>query len=59
MSKKLKLNKQTVSDLSRDELSKIKAGEAGCWENIWTLYWCDVVYTAAPQTTLAVPDPAS
>jgi hypothetical protein len=47
MTKKLKLNKQTVSDLSRDELSNIKAGaQKGCWENIWTLYSCDVVYTA-------------
>lgn len=51
MVKKLKLNKQTVSNLSRDELSNIKAGEKACWENLWTVYYCDIVYTAAPQTT--------
>jgi hypothetical protein len=51
MTKKLRLNKQTVSNLSRTDLSDIKAGgQRGCWENLWTLYYCDVVYTGAPQT---------
>lgn len=48
MNKKLKLNKQTVSDLSRKELSQIRAGEKACWENLWTMYNCDVVYTLQP-----------
>lgn len=50
MMKKLKLNKRTVSNLSRTDLSDIKAGvQRGCWENLWTLYHCDVIYTGDPQ----------
>lgn len=49
MTKKLKLNKRTVSNLSRNDLSDIKAGgQKGCWENLWTVYECDVVYTGTP-----------
>jgi hypothetical protein len=51
MAKKLRLNKQTVSNLSRSDLSDIKAGgQPGCWENLWTWYYCDVVYTGMPRT---------
>jgi hypothetical protein len=46
--KKLVLNKQTVSTLTAKELSKVKAGIA-CWENLWTLYHCDVIYTRGPD----------
>jgi len=46
--KKLVLNKQTVSTLAAKELSKVKAGVA-CWENLWTLYHCDVIYTRGPE----------
>lgn len=46
---KLELNKQTISDLTTKELSDIKAGgQDPCWENIWTLYHCDVMYTGDP-----------
>jgi hypothetical protein len=48
----LKLNKVTVADLSRAELDAIDAGAArqtACWENLWTLYECDVMYTGEPQ----------
>jgi len=58
MAKKLNLNKRTVANLSRNDLSDIKAGgQKGCWENIWTLYNCDVVYTGAPPTDLLQPNP--
>ncbi|MCU0285398.1 MAG: hypothetical protein MUF15_03260 [Acidobacteria bacterium] len=53
--KNLKLNKQTISDLSREELSNIKAAEKACWENLWTVYYCDVIYTGSQQTTAALP----
>jgi hypothetical protein len=43
--KKLVLNKQTISTLDSKELSEIKAGYDACWENLWTLYYCKVVYT--------------
>jgi hypothetical protein len=39
------LNKQTISTLDSKELSEIKAGNDACWENLWTLYYCKVVYT--------------
>ena len=49
MVKKLNLNKQTIANLKRQELSDIRAGndrqQRACWENLWTLYHCDVVYT--------------
>ncbi len=46
--KRLVLYKQTISTLGSKELSKIKAGIA-CWENLWTLYHCDVIYTREPE----------
>lgn len=50
--KKLELNKQTVSNLSKDQLNSIKAGKCDpCWENLWTLYHCDVIYTGEMETT--------
>lgn len=46
---KLELNKQTISNLTSQELSDIKAGQqVPCWENLWTLYHCDVMYTGDP-----------
>ena len=48
----LKLNKQTVANLSNPELAEIMAGADGggdgfpaCWENLWTLYWCSHLWT--------------
>jgi hypothetical protein len=44
--KKLELNKQTVSNLTDHQLNEIKAGQQpACWENLWTLYYCDIVWT--------------
>lgn len=40
MNKRLKLNEITIADMKN-----IKAGHAACWENLWTAYYCDVVYT--------------
>lgn len=46
--KKMELNKQTVSNLTDNQLNDIKAGKlAPCWENLWTIYHCDVVYTGS------------
>ena len=47
--KTLKLNKQSISNLDNKEMKNVKAGVA-CWENLWTLYHCDVVYTRGPET---------
>lgn len=47
--KNLALNKQTISHLTDRELHEIKGGsQEPCWENLWTLYNCDVVYTGPP-----------
>lgn len=48
--KKLTLNKSTVATLTGDEQKKVLAGAADteypkCWENLWTLYHCDMVWT--------------
>lgn len=43
--KKLNLGKQTISNLTTKELKETKAGLKPCWENLWTLYHCDVIYT--------------
>jgi hypothetical protein len=49
--KKLELNKQTIDNLTNEELADIKAGaHKPCWENLWTLYHCDVMYTGDPET---------
>jgi len=42
--KKLELKKKTIANLTTEEMRVVKAGK-GCWENLWTLYHCDVVYT--------------
>lgn len=51
--KKLELNKKTIAGVNWQELKKIKAGgEAAfkaCWENLWTLYYCDLIYTGIPN----------
>lgn len=44
--KKLKLNKQTIDDLTKQEMNEVKAGGyKACWENLWTLYYCDYIWT--------------
>ena len=47
--KKLVLNRTTVATLTGDEQKKILAGAdteySKCWENLWTWYHCDMVYT--------------
>lgn len=49
--KKLELNKQTIANLTKEELLHIIAGKHdACWENLWTLYHCDVMYTGPPDT---------
>jgi hypothetical protein len=47
---KLEFNKKTISNLTKNELGEVKAGidQEQCWENLWTLYHCDVIYTADP-----------
>ncbi len=49
--KKLELNKHTISNLNHDEMNGVKAGKCDpCWENLWTIYHCDVIYTGEPET---------
>lgn len=44
--KKPQLNKKTISNLSKGDLIKAKAGiQDGCWENLYTIYHCDVIWT--------------
>ncbi|MCP5047941.1 MAG: hypothetical protein GY940_12265 [bacterium] len=55
--KKLELNKQTVAHLSQEELSEIKAGKfTKCWENLWTLYYCGLVWTGLEPNPEPDPD---
>jgi len=53
--KKLALKKATVSNLdvlTREAQHNIKAAYKGCWENLWTLYYCDLIWTGdqKPET---------
>lgn len=46
--KKLILNKETISNLevlSKELQQDIKAGYKACWENLWTAYYCDKIWT--------------
>lgn len=44
--KKLKLEKKTIADLTKGEMNEIKGGvNSPCWENLWTIYECDVLWT--------------
>lgn len=43
--KKLELKKRTIANLTNEEMKEVKGGLKACWENLWTLYHCDVVYT--------------
>jgi len=48
--KKLELKKETVTDLStlsHKEMKDVKgaADYKACWENLWTMYYCDVMWT--------------
>ncbi|MCK4760608.1 MAG: class I lanthipeptide [Candidatus Aminicenantes bacterium] len=45
MVKKLELKKETIARLTPEELSEIKAGYKACWENLWSLYYCGVIWT--------------
>jgi natural product precursor len=48
--RKLELNKNTIANLTGKEMKEIKGGRKDpCWENLWTLYYCDVVYTGEPE----------
>jgi hypothetical protein len=48
--RKLTLSRQTVTNLSKEALKDIRAGgDIACWENLWTLYHCDVIYTRLPE----------
>jgi hypothetical protein len=54
--KKLTLNKETVAHLEtlgRKEQKEVKGADAAayepCWENLWTLYHCKVMYTGDPE----------
>jgi len=52
LARKLELNKQTIDNLTKDDLQEIRAGKAKyepCWENLWTLYYCKVMYTGDPE----------
>ncbi len=45
-STKITLNKQTITNLTNGEMKVVNAGEHdACWENIYTLYHCDVMWT--------------
>jgi hypothetical protein len=44
--KKLDLKKSTIANLTQKEMNEINGGvNTACWENLWTLYHCQVVYT--------------
>ena len=44
---KLTLNKETISDLSKNQMGVARGGkqQPACWENLWTMYECDVIRT--------------
>ncbi|MCP4216652.1 MAG: hypothetical protein GY765_18515 [bacterium] len=49
--KKLVLNKETVAHLRNKDMGNVLAGKGdqkGCWENLWTMYHCDVFGTTTP-----------
>ncbi len=49
MKQKLTLKKETIVDLTREELKQIKAGHPPCWVNLYTLYHCDIFCTTGPS----------
>ncbi len=52
--KKLVLNKETISNLeilSSEFQQGIKAGYKACWENLWTAYYCDKIWTGKDRET--------
>lgn len=52
LTKKLVLNKNTIATLTKDEQKDIKAGYKACWENLWTWYWCEYLWTGnKPEET--------
>ena len=51
--KKLTLNKETVANLeilSREAQAEVKGAYDGCWENLYTLYYCRLIYTGEKPT---------
>ncbi len=51
---KLVLNKETISNLevlTRQEMAEVDGMHKACWENLWTLYYCRLIWTGdAPET---------
>jgi hypothetical protein len=46
--KKLTLNKETVANLeilSREAQAEVKGAYKACWENLWTAYYCRLIWT--------------
>ena len=51
--KKLELKKETVANLdilTRKEMSKVEGAYKACWENLWTVYYCAVIWTGKEET---------
>lgn len=54
--KKLTLNKETISNLellSKEAQSEVIAGHKACWENLWTLYYCKIIWTGKDPEEVA------
>lgn len=60
LKKKLAVKKETVSNLgnseveglSTKEMNELKAAKnfTACWENLWTIYFCRLVWTGDSKT---------
>lgn len=52
--KRLTLNKKTISNLdilSRAAQNLFNGGYKKCWENLWTKYYCDKIWSGdSPKT---------
>jgi hypothetical protein len=60
--KKLELKKETVANLNiltRKEMSEVEGAFRACWENLWTLYYCTLIWTGdqKPETVDCPPTP--
>ncbi len=47
--RKLVLKKQSIAELSEKKMSVIRGGFEGCWENLWTGYHCDIVWSGGGE----------
>ena len=57
---KLTLNKQTIADLTGAEMGEAKGGDyyTPCWENLWSYYNCDGLWTGnLPTGNRFCPEP--